>query len=204
LRPSCGCCGTILPRCFCRHPRDWHHRTCHHRAIETPTTGGQPIAGANRHLNGSPQTTFGFANGVVQTVAIGFTQNQEINVANRTIAVFAGEARSPRTVDVGLVDAFDFGERGTKHPRHTKGSDEYFGQATEVGAADVCANKSGSPDQTTRRQSRCLRPLNFAMNRGIRSVGSFDEIGQRVLDGGFTQKKGQDLGLLLRAKDWQE
>jgi hypothetical protein len=42
------------------------------------------------------------------------------------------------------------------------------------------------------------------MNRGIRSVGSFDEIGQRVLDGGFTQKKGQDLGLLLRAKDWQE
>jgi hypothetical protein len=155
-------------------------------------------------LDLATKTDFCATDSRVQAIPIRFAEDQHIDVANGTVTVFAAVSRSPRAVDVGLVDSFDFGKCGTEHPRHTKCSNKNFCKATEVGAIGVCANESCSPNQPTGRQSCILRSFDLAVHRCVGSSGSRNEVGQCVLAVGVTQDQRQDLGLLLRAKDRQE
>jgi hypothetical protein len=114
-------------------------------------------------LDSSSEPVLGRAGCGVHLVAVQFAEHEKVDVADRSVTVFAREPCRPRSVDVCRVDALDSSQLLPDHPRHAEGFDKYVRQTSEVGARHVGSNEP-CPPMRRLDTSPAASALDFAMN----------------------------------------
>ena len=108
---------------------------------------------SNGHLNSSAEPSLGRACCGIHLVLVRSAEYEQIDVAHRSIGIFAGEPRRPRPVDVRSIDSAETFELLGEHPRHTERLDQPHPTALRSrGSSGFALNQPRRP--TNRSETR--------------------------------------------------
>ena len=116
----------VIPRpCSVDSARYRHQRTSGHGVVERATPVGEPVAGSDRHLHGSPQPALRLARSGVDGVAIGVAEHKQIDVTDGSVAIVTRESRRPRSEDECRMDSADGVKGSPEDPWHAERFDQH-------------------------------------------------------------------------------